>query len=137
MLEQLANTRQRRESHRRFAKLVIDPTTKEARKDESVQPIKFVPSSARNNNLIHSSTEYKDDNRMFKSNNANELSNQQRIAEVTAQAKARSRLEIAVCKEDLKQDFFSLVHDTAKVWFIDTTKEGIFSARGGCDFDET
>ena len=35
MLEQLANIRQRRESHRRFTKLVIDPSTKEARKDES------------------------------------------------------------------------------------------------------
>ena len=34
MLEQLTNIRQRRESHRRFTKLVIDPTTKEARKDK-------------------------------------------------------------------------------------------------------
>ena len=137
MLEQLANIRQRRESHRRLAKLVINPTTKEARTDESGQPTKFVPNSARNNNPIHSSAKYKDDTHMFASDKANELSNQQRIAEVTAQAEARSRLEIAVREEDLKRDLFALVHDTAKVWCIDTTRRGFFSARGGCNFDKS
>ena len=137
MLEHLANIRQRRESHRRFTKLVIDPTTKEARKDKNGQPIKFVPNSARTKNPIHSSVKYKDDNHMFESDKANELFNQRQIVEVTVQAEARSRLEIAVREEDFKRDFFSLVHNVAKVWFIDTTRRGFFSARGGCDFDES
>ena len=136
MLEQLANIRQRRESHRRFAKLVIDLTTKEARKDKNGQPIKFVPNSARNNNPIHSSAKYKDDTRMFASDKANELSNQRRIAEVTAQAKARSRSEITVREEDLKRFFQPSTRRCQSVVY-QYYKEGIFPARGGCDSDES
>lgn len=63
---------------------------------------------------------------MFKSDKVNELSNNLCIAQVTAKAKARSTLEVSVCKEDLKGKLYDFLFVVAKMWYIDISKRGRF-----------